>query len=259
MALAAAKDPTNTIADKASATPLHAANLVPDTVEAIDRSLAAAKARLTEVNAAREACRARRKQFAQNSDRQSYLKERQAEAELDFEVESEEAKISSLNAARPAIMAREAAQKLRDERTALDGRRKEFEKVALKKLEAAISVCCEFLPIEEALFREIAEFNRRAGAAGLDPIASPEASRHRPGEPEHQSGTRDVQRNRLRPGAETSTLTGSDRYETYRAIEPVIVPAVPEFKPSPLFERVIVPSFHRDGPRYAPPGVRLPW
>ena len=252
MALAVAKDAANNTANKACAG-------IPDTVEAIDRSLGAAKARLAEVNAARETCRERRKQFAQNNDRQSYLKERQAEAELDFEVESAEAKIGSLSAARPDIAAREAAEKLRGERASLDGRRKEFEKVALKKLEAAISVCCELLPLEEALFRQISEFNSRADAAGLDPIESPEASRRRPGEPARQSGTRNVQKSRLRRGMETSSSTGSDRYETYTAIEPVTVAEVPEFRPSPLYQRVIVPSFHRDGPRYSPRDVLLPW
>jgi hypothetical protein len=253
MAIALAKDASDGTANVA------AGNVMPENLAALDAALGAAAAKLAEATAAREQCRDRRKKFAANGDRASYLKEKRAEDELDFEVEASQAKIDAFQAARPAIAAREAAERIRIERSTLLDKSKKFQKGALKKLEEAIAVFCEFLPIEEALFREISEFNQRAQAASLDPIESPEVSRHCPGEPARQNGTREVKRSRLRQGIENSTASGADRYETYTALEPVIIPEIPEFKPAPIFRRVIVPSFHRDGPAYHPTGVTLPW
>jgi hypothetical protein len=233
----------------------------PETVEAIDRALDTEKVKLAEASAARDQCRERRKKFAQQDDKQSYLKEKRVEDELDFEVESSQAKIDKLNSARPIAFVREAAERLNSERAALTDRVRKFQKGDLKKIEEAIAFLSEALPREADLYRDLTEFNDRSQPARLDPIESPEVSRHLPAVPARQDGTRKVRRSRIRGGIGKgiSTAGGPDRYETYEADEPVIIPEVPEFKPGPLFLRIIVSSFHRDGPHYIPPGMAWPW
>jgi hypothetical protein len=250
MALALAKDNST-----------QTANSIAETVEGIDRALAAAKAKLAEATAARERCRARRNKFAQEDDKPSYMKEKHAEDELDFEVESAQAKISKLEAVRPAVAEREAADGLRCERSALLDKSRKFQKGELKKVEEAFAFLCDVLRREAELYAEVTDFNLRAERAGIDLLESPEAAiRHMPGVPARQDGTRNVKRSRLRKGMErSSTTTGADRYETYTAAEPVIVPEIPAFKPAPLFLRVVLPGIRRDDPGYVPPGVQLPW
>ena len=169
-----------------------------ESVEAIDKALSAEKAKLAEASAARDQCRERRKRFAQLDDRPSYLKEKRAEDELDFELESAQAKIDKLQAARPAAVVREAAARLRGERAALAEKVKKFQNGDLKKIEEAIAFLSEVLPREAALYRELTEFAPRAHAAGLDPIENPEVSRYSPSIPARQNGTRKVMKSRLR-------------------------------------------------------------
>jgi hypothetical protein len=232
-----------------------------ESVEAIDKALSAEKAKLAEASAARDQCRDRRKRFAQLDDKSSYLKEKRAEDELDFELESAQAKIDKLQAARPAAIVREEAARLSSERAVLAEKVKKFQNGDLKKIEEAIAFLSDALHREAALYGELTNFSTRAHAAGLDPVEDPEVSRRAPSVPARQDGTRKVQRSRLRipVGNSAGSIGGPDRYETYMADEPVIIPEVPEFKPAPLFLRIIIPSFRRGGPKYSPRNESLPW
>ena len=189
-----------------------------------------------------------------------YRKER---VELDFAAARRDdirAKIEALEHDRPAALARakEQCQRKLDEREALEREGAELQR-ELKKAEAAIAFLADFCPREATYYLKLANFNSRL-TVGIEPIETPEAPlRYAPGIPARQQGTQKVKRTRLRQGAENSSASGAARYETFEAVEPIIIPAVPAFEPLPLFRRVILPAFHRDGPHYSPPGVQPSW
>jgi hypothetical protein len=238
------------------------ARAMPETVAELDSAIAGQKDLLKKQLELQRGHQARCDKFLSDNDEASFVKEKFKEERAKLIIKTAEGEISQLEAARPGIVAREARAILESKRSALVDKIKKFQRDDLKKIEDAIAFLAEALPREMKLFDEIADFNGRAQASGLDRIESPEASRFAPGVPQRQNGTQKVLRSRLRNPASISdvqTVGGQSRYESYMADEPIIIPAIPEFKPAPFFLRVIVPSFHRDGPHYSPPGVLLPW
>jgi hypothetical protein len=238
-------------------TALGPATGVPDSVAALDAALADLRAKLAAATQTVQGHQERCDHFVRDGDEASYVKEKFQEERSKLVIRTLSEQIRALESMRPEIVAREAAERLRARRAELADASKKFQRVELKRIEEAIAALCELLPREAALYAKIAEFNQNL-PAGVEPLESPEAAlRYEPGVSERQNGTRKVKRSRLRPGMERSP-GGSNRYEVYDADEPVIIPAVPEFRPAPLFRRVIVPSFRRDGPCYSPAGVQLP-
>jgi hypothetical protein len=228
--------------------------------QAIDKELADQRTRLVNAEKASEYHEKRCDGFMESGNRDAYRKER---VELDFTSGNRDRirkKIEALENGRSAAVARAKAecQRRLDEREALEREGAEIQR-ELKKAEAAIAFLAEFCPREAAYYSKLVHFNGGV-SVGIEPIETPEAPlRYMPGIPERKQGTKKVKRTRLRDGAENSSASGPDRYETYEAEEPIIVPAVPAFEPLPLFRRVIVPAFHRDGPHYMPPGVQPSW
>jgi hypothetical protein len=242
--------------------PLQATREAIGTIAELDRAIAAKKDLLKKQDDLRRGHQERCDKFLVENDESSFVKETFKKERLILTIKTLQDEIDALEAERPQIVEREAEQRDVAERKAIEAEIREFLPF-LKKAEEKIEWWCDFASREAAISAKISRFNQRKLSPGVAPIEHPEvALRHLPGVPARQNGTRKVTRSRISGGGagkSVGTHGGPGRYENYEADEPVIIPAIPEFKPAPLYLRIIVPSFHRDGPRYSPPGYSLPW
>lgn len=230
---------------------------------AIDKKIADQQAALANVEATCKHHEERIATFVQSNNPVLYRKER---VELDFAAARRDdirAKIETLERDRPAAVARAAAesQRLQQNSTAIEARNEQYGNVTLPRLAALIAEFVEICGSTEKLFQDNAEVNQRRVAASLEPLKSPDAPRYAPATPDRQNGTKRIKTTRLKESYRNQLHSpgGPQAYEEVTVDVPVVISGTPEFKPPPIFRRVIVPAVYRDGPSYVPPEVTMPW